>query len=107
MANPNNAATDPRAAAQQDEVKRNHDALEAQKERVDASVPHGGREAATDRDAAAVQDQVRRDHDRLEQSARRVESSVNRDSEDPEARRKVDEAHRNAEAARDSANRNR
>ena len=106
MANPNNAATDPRAAAQQDEVKRNHDALEAQKERVDASVPHGGREAATDPDAARTQDQVRRDHDRLADSARRVESSVAQTTEDPEARRKTDEAHANAEAARESTRRN-
>ena len=78
MANPDKAATDPKAAAQQDQVKRDHDALEASARRVDASVP-GGSEPATDRNAAAKQDQVKRDHDVLEESARRVERSVSED----------------------------
>ena len=73
-ANPDNAATDPNAAAKQDQVKRDHDALEASARRVDASVP--GQQAATDPDAAAKQDQIKRDHDALEASARRVDASV-------------------------------
>jgi len=38
-ANPDHAATDPRAAAQQDQVKRDHDALEESSRRVESSVP--------------------------------------------------------------------
>ncbi len=74
---PNNAATDPNAAAQQDQIKRDKEALQEQARRVDESLP-SGREAATDPNAAAVQDQVKRDHDALEESRRRVEESRNR-----------------------------
>ncbi|HYR29025.1 MAG TPA: hypothetical protein VEU30_11210 [Thermoanaerobaculia bacterium] len=73
--NPDNAATDPRAAAVQDQVKRDHDALEESARRVESSVSSTGG-AVTDPAAAAKQDRVREDHDRLEESARRVEASV-------------------------------
>lgn len=72
MANPENAATDPKAAAQQEQTRRDHDAIEESARRVDESV----RDAATDPRAAAQQDQIRRDHDAMEESARRVEASV-------------------------------
>lgn len=78
---PNNAATDPNAAAQQDQVKADRDALQEQARRVEASVPSSG-EAATDRDAAAAQDRVKADHDRIQESARRVEASVPADVRD-------------------------
>lgn len=60
--------------------------------------------AATDPRGAAVQKQVKRDHDRLAATARRIDSSQGV-AEDPEAARKSDRAHRNAEAARSSAKR--
>ncbi|HEX6097377.1 MAG TPA: hypothetical protein VF432_13695 [Thermoanaerobaculia bacterium] len=74
-ANPDHAATDPRNAAKQDQIRADHDALQESARRVDASVSDNGG-AATDRDAAAKQDRVKADHDRLEESARRVASSV-------------------------------
>lgn len=119
--NPENAATDPVAAAQQDQVKRDHDALAAQAARVDASVPANG-EAATDPDAAARQDQVKADHDRMAEASRRIEASVPADVRDnpvppsnlgvnatedtTQSRQNVDNARANADAARDSARRN-
>ena len=86
--NPNNAATDPRAAAKQDQVKRDHDVLEESARRVQSSVSAPDHRpdpnhAATDPRAAAKQEQVKRDHDELEESARRVEESV-RTSKDNE-----------------------
>ena len=107
---PDNAATDPRAAAQQDQVKRDHDALEEQARRVEASVP-SNQQPATDPDAAAKQDQVRADHDRMQESARRVEASVPADVRDTPVQpanigtQATDEARANADAARDSARR--
>ena len=97
---PNNAAVDPKAAARQDQVKADHDALQESARRVNSSVSSDVREtpvqpigrdaggssgsagrvdpdrAATDPQAAATQDQIREDHDRLEESARRVDASV-------------------------------
>jgi hypothetical protein len=121
---PDNAATDPRAAAQQEQVKADKNALEEQARRVEASVPNDTRDpgaAATDPDAAAAQDRVKADHDRMQDHARRVEASVPADVRDTpiqasdaagnatedtsESRRKVDAAHANAEAARESAQR--
>jgi len=125
--NPDHAATDPRAAAQQEQVRADHDALEEQARRVEASVPGGtggtadpGR-AATDPEAAAVQDRVRADHDRMQESARRVEASVPADVRDTPIQaanlgtqasadtsqpvRNVDTARENADAARESARR--
>lgn len=117
MTNPNNAATDPRAAAQQDQVKADHDALQEQARRVDASVPPDGR-AATDPDAAARQDQVKADHDRMQEQTRRVEASVPSDVRDTPIQaanlgnaanddnvRNADHARDNADAARESARR--
>ena len=100
-ADPDHAAVDPRAAAKQDQVKADHDALEASARRVESSVSSDvsdtpirhtpvrddaprttglnrtNREfAATDPQAAARQDQVKADHDALEASARRVKASV-------------------------------
>ncbi|HEX7153006.1 MAG TPA: hypothetical protein VF618_16080 [Thermoanaerobaculia bacterium] len=121
--NPDHAATDPRAAAQQDQVKADHDALAEQARRVEASVPDNvtdPRRAATDPEAAATQDRVKADHDRMAESARRVEASVPADvrdtpiqaanlgtaSEDEaQSRRNVDSARANADAARESARR--
>ena len=77
---PDHAATDPRAAAQQDQIKRDHDALEESRRRVESSTPDGG--AATDPRAAALQDRTHADHDRIQESARRVESSVSQDVRD-------------------------
>lgn len=77
-ANPDNAATDPAAAAKQDQVRADHDALQESARRVEASAPanvRDPREAATDTAAAAKQDQTRADHDALQESARRVEAS--------------------------------
>lgn len=118
--NPDNAATDPNAAAQQNQVKADHDALQEQARRVEASVPANG-EAATDPDAAAAQDQVHADHDRMEAQTRRVEASVPADVRDTpieranlgnqatednsQSIRNVDAARDNADAARDSARR--
>jgi hypothetical protein len=118
-ANPDNAAVDPRAAAQQDQVRADHDALEEQARRVEASVPSSG-QAATDPDAAAAQDRVKADHDRMEAQTRRVEASVPSDVRDTpvqaanlgnatedtaQSRRNVDAARDNANAARESARR--
>jgi hypothetical protein len=108
-ADPERAATDPRAAAQQEQVKRDHDQLEESARRVDASVASGGG-AATDRDAAAKQDRVKADHDALQESARRVEASVPADVRDTPVQpanftQGADEARANADAMRDSARR--
>jgi uncharacterized protein involved in exopolysaccharide biosynthesis len=73
--NPDNAATDPNAAAKQDQIKADHDALQDSARRVESSVPASG-EAATDPTAAALQDRVKADRDRLQESARRVEQSA-------------------------------
>jgi citrate synthase len=83
--NPDNAATDPRAAATQEQVHADHDALQESARRVEASVPDNVRDAnqaATDSAAAATQDQVKADHDALQESARRVEASVPADVRD-------------------------
>ncbi|MDQ3281562.1 MAG: hypothetical protein M3Q69_09125 [Acidobacteriota bacterium] len=119
--NPENAATDPNAAAQQNQVKADRAALEEQARRVDASTPANG-EAATDPDAAATQDRVRADHDRMQAQAARVEASVPADvrdtpieaanlggrratEDDTQSIRNVDAARDNADAARESARR--
>jgi hypothetical protein len=118
--NPDNAATDTDAAAVQDQIKADAQALRESARRVEASLPEDG-EAATDPNAAAIQDEVRASHDELEEQARRVEASVPaavRDtpvqpantgttaSEDTtQARRNVEEAHEHAEAARAGAQR--
>lgn len=119
QADPAHAATDPRAAAQQEQVKADHDALEESARRVESSA--GGSnarvgDAATDPAAARKQEQVKADHEALAASARRVEASVS-----PEVRDRpiehtdlnaagrstgdADEARRNADIARDSARR--
>lgn len=97
---PNNAAVDPNAAARQDQIKADHDALQESARRVKSSVPSDVREtpvqpaerglgsssntagrgnperAATDPRAAATQEQTKANHDRLQESARRVDASV-------------------------------
>lgn len=122
--NPDNAATDPNAAAQQDQVKADRNALEEQARRVEASVPgdtRDPRQAATDPDAAAAQDRVKADHDRMQESARRVEASVPADVRDTpvqranpgtdatedtgQSSRNADAARENADASRESARR--
>ncbi|MEA2488912.1 MAG: hypothetical protein QOH21_704 [Acidobacteriota bacterium] len=108
-ADPDNAAVDPRAAAQQEQVREDHDALEESARRVESSVPSNG-EAATDREAAATQDRVKADHDRMQESARRVEASVPADVRDTPVQAAnlgtgSDTAHANAEVARESARR--
>jgi hypothetical protein len=107
-ADPDRAATDPRAAAQQEQVKADHDRLEESARRVDASTASGG--VATDREAAAKQDRVKADHDALQDSARRVEASVPADVRDTPVQpanftRGADEARANADAMRDSVRR--
>jgi hypothetical protein len=118
--NPDNAATDPNAAAQQEQVKADHDALQAQAARVEASVPRNN-QPATDPDAAATQDRVKADHDRMQAQSARIEASVPADvrdtpieranlgntaSEDTaQSTRNVDAARDNADAARESARR--
>ena len=120
---PANAATDPRAAAQQEQVKADHAALEESTRRVEASVGNSGadttrREPATDPQAAEKQEQMKADHDELAASARRVESSVSpdvrntpiqhtdhRSSPASPAASGAEDAHRNAEIARESARR--
>ena len=72
MADPNKAATDPRAAAKQEQVKRDTEALRDSARRNENT----SEQAETDPRAAELQERVHRDHDRLEESARRVESSV-------------------------------
>ena len=90
-ADPQQAAVDAGAAAQQDQVKADRDALQESAQRVDSSIPAGVRDTpvaqgnaggAVDSAAAALQDQVRADHDALQASARRVESSVSADVRD-------------------------
>jgi hypothetical protein len=76
-ADPNRAATDPRAAEQQRQLKADHDAIEASARRVAASGGDAG--TTTDPEAAAQQDRIKADHDALEESARRVRGSVPRD----------------------------
>ncbi|HUR81425.1 MAG TPA: hypothetical protein VM733_11700 [Thermoanaerobaculia bacterium] len=108
---------DPNGLAQQDQVKRDRDALEEQARRVDASVPANDR-AATDPRAAAVQDRVHSDHDRMQEESRRIAASVPSDVRDTPIQpanpgnaanddnaRNADEARRNADALRDSTNR--
>lgn len=77
-ANPNRAATDPRAAAQQRQIEADHDKLAESARRVAASAER----TTTDPTAAAQQDQIKADHDELEESARRVEASVPSDVRD-------------------------
>lgn len=113
--NPDNAATDPNAAAQQDQVKADKNALQEQARRVEASVPGNTldpRHAATDPGAAAAQDRVKADHDQLEDSARRVEASVPAEVRDTpvqpanlgtHATEDTAQSTRNADAARDNA----
>jgi hypothetical protein len=70
-------------------------------------------ETSVDPNAAAKQDQVKRDHDALEASARRVESSVPSQVRDTPVQPMsatdtgdgAEEAHENANAARESARR--
>lgn len=119
-ARPDRAAVDTEAAARQDQVHADAQALRESARRVDASLPANG-EAATDPRAAAMQDQIRADHDRLQESARRVDASVSPEVRDTpvqpmnhaprasddnsQAIRNVDAAHENAEAAREGARR--
>jgi hypothetical protein len=112
--NPDNAATDPRAAAQQRQIKKDHDVLVASAKRTAATASGDQRGAsarrsnrngaATDPRGAAIQKQVKRDRDSLAATARRIDSTA-AVVEDPEAARKSDRAHKNAEAARKSARR--
>ena len=106
-ANTERPAVDREAARRQDEVKANHDALEAQARRVESSVSADVRSTPigemnrSDFEAAANQSRVHADHDAMEASARRVSASVSTSSEDAtDARRRSAEAHENAEAAR-------
>lgn len=130
-ANPHDAAVDAVAAAQQDQVKADHDALQESARRVDASVSEdvrntpiqaahragsdgdlGKNVAATDAAAVAKQEQVKADHDALEESARRVEASVTSDvrnrpiqpaGESLNASDDDEAASRNADQARENA----
>ena len=80
-ADPNQAATDPSAAARQDQMKRDHDALADSARRVEGSVP----------------DQVR------DQPVPPAKTGGRTASEDnTTAARNADEARRNAEAARNN-----
>jgi hypothetical protein len=107
QADPNHAATDPRAAARQDQVRADHAALEESARRIQSSTDRG----ATDSSAAARDSQRRADHDALERSAQRVAASVPADVRDTpvqpldaaRADRDANEAHENAEALRQSA----
>lgn len=81
--NPDHAATDPRAAAQQEQVKADKSALEDQSRRVEASVPAGVRDTPVQPSNAAGQ--------ATEDTAQSV--------------RNTDLAHINAEASRESARR--
>ena len=117
---PDRAAVDTEAAAKQDQVHADAQALRESARRVEASLPAHG-EAATDPRAAAMQDQIKADHDLLQESARRVEQSVSAEVRDTpvqpmnhparasddnsQAIRNVDAAHENAEAAREGARR--
>ncbi len=69
QADPSHAATDRGAAAQQEQVKRDHDRLEESARRVESSVPSSG--AATDAGAAEQQDRVAGNAGALRDSARR------------------------------------
>lgn len=69
---------DPHAAAQQDRVKADHDAIQESARRVDASVAGTGG-VSEDARAAAQQDRVRDDTEALQESARRVDASVSSD----------------------------
>jgi hypothetical protein len=115
---PENAATDPRAAAQQDQIKADHEALQQSARRVESSVQGSARDtAATDPAAAALQDRTKADHDRLQESARRVESSVPADVRDTpiqpanttideaQLERDLDAARRHADEVREAARR--
>jgi hypothetical protein len=84
--NPDHAATDPRAAAQQDQVKRDHDKLEESARRVEASVPAGVRDTPV--------------------QASHFNNNNTATEDTTESQRNVDEARANADAARESARRN-
>ena len=79
-ANPDHAATDPAAAARQDQVKADHAALEESARRIDATVNENS--TRTDPQASARDAQRRADHDALERSADRVAASVPADVRD-------------------------
>jgi hypothetical protein len=81
-ANPENAAVDPHAAAQQEQVKADRDALRDTARRLESTPTEQGSEPATDPAAAAKQDQVRADTAAIEESARRVQSSVSAEVRD-------------------------
>ena len=105
--NPDHAATDPRAAAQQDQVKRDHDLLEESARRVESSVSSDVRDTPV-QPANRGADEARENADAARDSARRVESSVSSETRDTPvqpANRGADEARENADAARDSARR--
>ena len=112
-ADPRRAKTDPRAAAKQEQVKKDTARLKASARRT--STPETGgakraratdpKQAATEPRAAATQERVKRDTAQLKASARRVAASA-AVTEDPEAARKTDRARSNADAARKSAARN-
>ena len=99
-ADPNNAATDPRAAAQQDQIKADHDALQRSAERTNApSTP------ATDPRAAAKQDQVRAVHDAMQRSATRSDSRDMQPATDASAAAKQDRVKADHDALQASAQR--
>jgi hypothetical protein len=97
-------SNDPNNAASQDQVKRDHDALEESARRVEASVP-SNQQPATDSRNAAKQDQVRADHDALADSARRVESSASQPTTDPDAAAKQDRVRADHDRLEESARR--
>jgi hypothetical protein len=81
------AATDPTAAAKQDQIKADHDRLAESARRVEASVPAGVRDtpvqpahatSATEDTAQSLRnvDAARDNADAARESARRVEQSV-------------------------------
>jgi hypothetical protein len=82
--NAQNAATDPQAAAKQDQVKRDHDVLEESARRVEASVPSHVRDTPIQPSDAAENtaqparnaDDARRNADAARDSARRVDESI-------------------------------
>lgn len=96
-ADPDKAATDSRAAAQQEQVKEDHDALQGFARRVESSVPADVRETPiqhTDLNAGAGDtqnsngaDAARRNADIARDSARRVEDSVSDTETDTSNRR--------------------
>ena len=82
---PSNAATDPRAAAKQDQVKADHDALEESARRVESSVPANVRDtpiqqantdATTTGDNTGNADDAHANAEAARESARRVEQST-------------------------------